>query len=140
MRRHNIDGLSKPKPSLASSVASYFVQHPLSAGATAPELSALALGGAAAGGGASQAPAAPSLAAAPSLEAPSAAVDFRFGPGEGWLECTQCSKWRRLPGAEVEAASTTNWTCSESTDPGFNNCSLGQELTNVEIDALLDVE
>ncbi|KAJ4816998.1 hypothetical protein LUZ62_029564 [Rhynchospora pubera] len=57
------------------------------------------------------------------------------GDQDQWIQCDDCSKWRRLT---VNVIVASKWTCSDNTcDPKFSSCSTPDELSPKEIQNLL---
>ncbi|KAI4337862.1 hypothetical protein L6164_016231 [Bauhinia variegata] len=58
---------------------------------------------------------------------------------KAWVCCDDCHKWRRIPAALADQIEETNctWTCKESEDKAFADCSIPQEKSNTEINAEL---
>ncbi|KAI4307227.1 hypothetical protein L6164_030437 [Bauhinia variegata] len=56
-----------------------------------------------------------------------------------WVRCDDCHKWRRIPAALADQIEETNctWTCKDSEDKVFADCSIPQEKSNAEINAEL---
>ncbi|KAG2647567.1 hypothetical protein PVAP13_2KG587300 [Panicum virgatum] len=57
------------------------------------------------------------------------------GEQDQWIQCDNCSKWRRLPLTVVIAS---KWTCTENSwDPKSCSCSAPEELTPKELQSVL---
>lgn len=54
-----------------------------------------------------------------------------------WVECAECSKWRRVPPLSDEGA---RWRCADNADARFASCAAPQELSDDEIDAQLKAQ
>ncbi|XP_038690379.1 B3 domain-containing protein Os07g0563300-like [Tripterygium wilfordii] len=70
---------------------------------------------------------------APVLGRPTIFATNDAGEKVQWVQCEDCSKWRRLPG---NAVLPSKWTCSDNTDPE-RSCSAVQELTTDQLGNLL---
>ncbi|KAF7829798.1 histone-lysine N-methyltransferase ASHH2 isoform X1 [Senna tora] len=60
-------------------------------------------------------------------------------PHNAWVRCDDCHKWRRIPvelADQIEETKCT-WTCKDSNDKAFADCSIPQEKSNAEINAEL---
>ncbi|XP_038691019.1 B3 domain-containing protein Os07g0563300-like isoform X2 [Tripterygium wilfordii] len=71
---------------------------------------------------------------APVLGRPTIFATNDAGEKVQWVQCEDCSKWRRLPG---NAVLPSKWTCSDNTDPERSSCSAAQELTTDQLEDLL---
>ncbi|XP_028757559.1 histone-lysine N-methyltransferase ASHH2 [Neltuma alba] len=56
-----------------------------------------------------------------------------------WVRCDDCHKWRRIPVelADLIEEKQCTWTCKDSNDKAFSDCSIPQEKSNAEINAEL---
>ncbi|XP_038988908.1 B3 domain-containing protein Os07g0679700 [Phoenix dactylifera] len=58
------------------------------------------------------------------------------GERDQWIQCDDCSKWRRLPDNDVLLPSM--WTCADNTlDPKRSSCSAAEELSQKDLQSLL---
>ncbi|KAK4276704.1 hypothetical protein QN277_014823 [Acacia crassicarpa] len=60
-------------------------------------------------------------------------------PHNAWVRCDDCHKWRRIPVelADLIEETKCTWTCKDSNDKAFSDCSTPQEKSNAEINAEL---
>ncbi|KAF9611837.1 hypothetical protein IFM89_035822, partial [Coptis chinensis] len=73
---------------------------------------------------------------APIVGKPTIFTTNNFGDKIPWVQCEECSKWRKLP---VDASIPSKWTCSDNLwDPKRSLCSSDQELTEEELHDLLN--
>ncbi|KAL6896870.1 hypothetical protein ACP4OV_007442 [Aristida adscensionis] len=57
------------------------------------------------------------------------------GEQDQWIQCDDCSKWRRLP---LNVIVASKWTCADNSwDPKCCSCSAPQELTPKELQSVL---
>ncbi|XP_062188398.1 B3 domain-containing protein Os07g0679700-like isoform X2 [Phragmites australis] len=57
------------------------------------------------------------------------------GEHDQWIQCDDCSKWRRLPLSVIVAS---KWTCADNSwDPKSCSCSTPEELTPKELQSVL---
>ncbi|KAG8079312.1 hypothetical protein GUJ93_ZPchr0007g5470 [Zizania palustris] len=57
------------------------------------------------------------------------------GEQDQWIQCDDCSKWRRLP---LNVIVASKWTCADNTiDPKSCSCSAPEELTPKELHIVL---
>jgi hypothetical protein len=57
------------------------------------------------------------------------------GEQDQWIQCDDCSKWRRLPLTVIIAS---KWTCADNSwDPKSCSCSAPEELTPKELQSVL---
>ncbi|KAG8099093.1 hypothetical protein GUJ93_ZPchr0013g37345 [Zizania palustris] len=57
------------------------------------------------------------------------------GEQDQWIQCDECSKWRRLP---LNIIVASKWTCADNTiDPKSCSCSAPEELTPKELHIVL---
>ncbi|CAN6176664.1 unnamed protein product [Urochloa humidicola] len=57
------------------------------------------------------------------------------GEQDQWIQCDDCSKWRRLPLTVIVAS---KWTCTDNSwDPKSCSCSAPEELTPKELQSVL---
>ncbi|OMO76549.1 hypothetical protein CCACVL1_15578 [Corchorus capsularis] len=72
---------------------------------------------------------------APILGKPTIRATDSSGEKIQWVQCEDCSKWRRLPS---NALLPSKWTCSSNSwDPERSFCSAAQELTAEQLEDLL---
>ena len=57
-------------------------------------------------------------------------------PQDAWIACDMCGQWRRLRGHGHRKLPSA-WTCEQSGDAAFADCSVAQELSDDEIDRQL---
>ncbi|CAN6200284.1 unnamed protein product [Urochloa humidicola] len=58
------------------------------------------------------------------------------GEQDQWIQCDDCSKWRRLPLTVIVAS---RWTCTDNSwDPKSCSCSAPEELTPKELQSVLE--
>ncbi|KAJ1387368.1 Zinc finger, CW-type [Sesbania bispinosa] len=62
-----------------------------------------------------------------------------LSPRNAWVRCDDCHKWRRIQAVLADRIDETNcnWTCKDSSDKEFADCSIPQEKSNAEINAEL---
>ncbi|XP_054788663.1 histone-lysine N-methyltransferase ASHH2-like isoform X2 [Prosopis cineraria] len=60
-------------------------------------------------------------------------------PQNAWVRCDDCHKWRCIPASLADLIEETNcaWTCKDSDDKAYADCSIAQEKSNSEINAEL---
>lgn len=59
-------------------------------------------------------------------------------PGQKWLQCARCHKWRKVPFNIDDEALTDEWECGDNSwDRTRAACTVPQELSNDEIDDML---
>ncbi|KAI9113137.1 hypothetical protein K1719_015662 [Acacia pycnantha] len=60
-------------------------------------------------------------------------------PHNAWVRCDDCHKWRRIPVelADLIEETKCTWTCKDSNEKAFSDCSTPQEKSNAEINAEL---
>ncbi|TVT96769.1 hypothetical protein EJB05_58010 [Eragrostis curvula] len=57
------------------------------------------------------------------------------GEQDQWIQCDDCSKWRRLP---LNVIVASKWTCTDNSwDPKSSSCSAPEELTTKELQSVL---
>ncbi|KAG1371485.1 B3 domain-containing protein [Cocos nucifera] len=57
------------------------------------------------------------------------------GEQDQWIQCDDCSKWRRLP---VDVLLPSMWTCADNMlDPKRSSCSAPEELSQQDLQSLL---
>ncbi|XP_008782661.2 B3 domain-containing protein Os07g0679700-like isoform X2 [Phoenix dactylifera] len=57
------------------------------------------------------------------------------GERDQWIQCDDCSKWRRLP---VDVLVPSKWTCADNTwDPKRSSCHAPEELSQKDLQSLL---
>ncbi|XP_024018896.1 B3 domain-containing protein Os07g0563300 isoform X2 [Morus notabilis] len=72
---------------------------------------------------------------APVLGKPTIFATTNVGGKIQWVQCEDCSKFRKLP---ADALLPSKWTCSDNSwDPERSVCSAAQELTSEELEDLL---
>ncbi|XP_043689046.1 B3 domain-containing protein Os07g0563300-like [Telopea speciosissima] len=72
---------------------------------------------------------------APVLGKPTFCPTNQVGEKFKWVQCEDCSKWRKLPFDELLPS---RWTCSNNSwDPKRSTCSAAQELTTEQLEDLL---
>jgi len=59
-----------------------------------------------------------------------------------WIQCTKCEKWRKIPySIDTETQIPEDWSCANNVwDDGFALCSVPQQLSDDEIDAVLQLQ
>ncbi|XP_052202818.1 histone-lysine N-methyltransferase ASHH2 [Diospyros lotus] len=64
-----------------------------------------------------------------------------LSPGNAWVRCDDCFKWRRISATLADSIEETNckWTCKDNMDKSFADCSIPQEKSNSEINAELEI-
>ncbi|XP_052202821.1 PLASTID TRANSCRIPTIONALLY ACTIVE protein 6, chloroplastic-like [Diospyros lotus] len=69
------------------------------------------------------------------------AGDQCLSPGNAWVRCDDCFKWRRISATLADSIVETNcrWTCKDNMDKSFADCSRPQEKSNSEINAELEI-
>ncbi|XP_052202834.1 B3 domain-containing protein Os07g0563300 isoform X3 [Diospyros lotus] len=72
---------------------------------------------------------------APVIGRPTIFATDHIGEKIQWVQCEDCSKWRKIP---ADAFLPSRWTCSGNTwDPERLLCSVAQELTAEQLEDLL---
>ncbi|KAK4753246.1 hypothetical protein SAY87_022044 [Trapa incisa] len=72
---------------------------------------------------------------APVLGKPTIIATENGGEKIQWVQCEDCSKWRKLP---ADYLLPSKWTCAENKlDPERSSCSAAQELTSEKLEDLL---
>ncbi|XP_044460534.1 B3 domain-containing protein Os07g0563300-like isoform X2 [Mangifera indica] len=72
---------------------------------------------------------------APILGKPTLFTTDKLGEKIQWVQCEDCSKWRKMP---ANAVLPSKWTCSGNTwDPERSFCSAAQELRGEQFEDLL---
>ncbi|XP_047327985.1 histone-lysine N-methyltransferase ASHH2-like isoform X2 [Impatiens glandulifera] len=62
-------------------------------------------------------------------------------PRIAWVCCDDCLKWRRIESTLADSIEETDcrWTCKESMDKDYADCSVPQEMSNDEINEELEI-
>ena len=58
-----------------------------------------------------------------------------------WTQCAACEKWRKIPYTVDDDQLPDDWTCAQNVwDSKYSTCDMPQQLTNDEIDSILQLQ
>ena len=78
---------------------------------------------------------------APAAADADAAAAAAAVPWKNWVECPRCKRWRGAPDHVDGKTLPKNWSCKYiSWDPRHASCEVEQQMSDDEIDAILDAQ